>query len=196
MENMVSVSLDIAGFYFRALDVPVPDGSPVRALMDAVRNRKLGENGATLEFDTEFINGQEFLDSITVNHIDGSAISGQSTDRVYPDGVYAAADEKITLQPGGLLSPLLASSRNATGVLAWQYYVYDADSVDLNRRFGPRRVVPFSEVFKVKDDQDELVPRGLKEGDTVVWRLVQIRTRPDGGIRPQTDAEAGVVADV
>ncbi|MEM6482167.1 MAG: hypothetical protein AAF681_10000 [Pseudomonadota bacterium] len=194
MEETVTVSLDIAGFYFLAENVEVTKGATVKDLMKVVSEKKLGTNGATLNFDTEIIEGKEFLDSISIEHNDKSAISRQSDDRVYPAGVYASADEKIILGAEGLRSPLLASSRNATGVLAWQYYVYDSSGVDLNRKFGPRRVVPFSEPFTVKEDGEDEVDRGLEAGDTVVWRLVQIRTRPDGGVRPQTSAESSAVS--
>ncbi|MEM6387230.1 MAG: hypothetical protein AAF718_13450 [Pseudomonadota bacterium] len=192
---MAKVNLDIAGFYYRFFEVEVDDGSPVKALMDAVNNVIVpvgngGSVGAKLTFDTEDLGKKVFIDSISITHAGGSAKSGQKDDagsystRAYPDGIYANADEAGIIKEDLPTKPFVALDRNKTGLMAWQYYVYDTNFVDLNRKFGPRKVVPFTEIFERNDEGQP--PRGLQNGDTVVWRLVQIRTRPDGGIGPQT----------
>lgn len=184
---MVNVNLDIAGFYYRADSLEVNDGAPVIHLMVAARSA-VSSTGALLDFDTESVAGKVFLDSITVTHANGSAVSGQqyttaalNGSRVYPNGVYANADEAGFFEDGTNSSPFIAADRNKTGLMAWQYYVYDKHFIDLNRAGGPRRVVPFTEDFARPDKT-----RGLKDGDTVVWRLIMVRTRPDGGLGPQT----------
>lgn len=192
---MATVNLDVAGFYYRFFDVEVEDGSAVKALMDAVNNVLVpagnkGSVGAKLTFDTEELDKKVFIDSISVTHLGGSAKSGQKDEkgsysaRTYPDGIYANADEAGIIKEDVPTKPFVALDRNKTGLMAWQYYVYDANFVDLNRKFGPRKVVPFTEKFERSADGQP--PRGLQTGDTVVWRLVQIRTRPDGGLGPQT----------
>lgn len=208
-DEMVNVNLDIAGFYFRQDKVSVPEGATVQALMEKVKaaTKNAPPGTARFSFDTETLtvieNGEErtreFLDSISVTHQGGTAISGQNSKRVYDDGIYAAADEKVLLGKGGLDSPLIAAARNATGILAWQFYIYDKNFVDLNRKGlngsgQPRKVVPFTEQFsRIDEDGNRLY--GLQQGDTVVWRLIQIRTRPGPNVRPLTAAELAMRAN-
>ncbi|MEM9975971.1 MAG: hypothetical protein AAF771_17480 [Pseudomonadota bacterium] len=198
-KKMVAVNLDIAGFYYAFHGAQVEEGAPVIELMKAVRG-KAAANGAVLDFDGEPRAAPVNLDSITVTHEGMSAVSRQKSpqaddgtfspsNRTYPDGIYAAADEAVFFLDSTSSSPLVAADRNKTGVMTWQYYVYDSNQVDLNRKGGPRKLVPFTKVF---DRLGESV-RGLQEGDTVVWRLIMIRTRPDGGLGDGTVQMDGTV---
>ncbi|MDX8353964.1 hypothetical protein [Cognatiyoonia sp. IB215182] len=184
---MITVTIDVAGFYY-GREVQVEEGATVEAAMQAATNLP---NTPSLSFTTETLANKVFLDSITIQHNYGSAKSRQSIpeqgepdlQRVYPDGIYSGADDAVDFDTAVTPPRLVAFDQNATKVNAWQYYVYDQDFVDINRKAGSRRIVPFTEVLTVDGE-----PRGLKNKDTVVWRRVTICTRPDGGLGPKLNS--------
>ncbi|MEO0938943.1 MAG: hypothetical protein AAFY38_12390 [Pseudomonadota bacterium] len=193
-KDTVPVTLDIAGFYF-SKTVHLPEGSTVEDLMKEVKKTTSSQT-PSLDFDTETILGRRFVDSITIEHSEATAQSrqkdkttGVQRPRVYPAGTYSNADEAVRFKDNDPDKPLIAVDRNKTGVMAWQYYVYDADGVDVNRKSGPRRIVPFSDPFTTVDADGNEQIRGLKKNDTVVWRLIMIRTRPDTGVRDKEPDE-------
>lgn len=181
---MATVRIDVAGFYY-GRDVEVREGATVEEAMQAASNLP---GLPFLNYTTEEINGRVFLDAILITHGTGTAKSRQSDDsgtppaspRIYEPGIYSAADDAVDFTEVNGTPRLVAFDQNKTKVEAWQYYVYDKHSVDINRAFGPRKVVPFTEPFTAGAEQ-----RGLKDGDTVVWRQVTICTRPDGGLGPK-----------
>ncbi|MEL7544945.1 MAG: hypothetical protein AAGJ70_14370 [Pseudomonadota bacterium] len=161
----VEVTLDIAGMYFRR-KVMVAETATVEDVMIAARDANTA-NDAEFSFDSEVIDGKTFLDGITVKHRNGSAKSGQDNRRVYPDGTYQYYDDSVTIDPvSGLFKP---KDPNKLFVLAWQYYVYDKDGIDLSRfRSKPRKVVPFTTSDTDFEFKREFAPY------TVVWRLIAI----------------------
>lgn len=178
---MVKVTIDIAGYYYREV-VEVPEGATVQT---AMKEAEKLESFPKLKITTETFKEKLFLDSITVTHSGGSAESGQTKNepvkRTYPDGIYSGADDAVQVSEDG--TQLIAVDQNATSVNAWQYYIYDKDSVDLNRKAGTRRIVPFSEVFDIDGEM-----RGLKDKDVIVWRQITIRTRPNGPLGPKLES--------
>ena len=170
------VTLDIAGFYYRQ-QVELPDDDVVNSVKDVMIAAQALGGTPSLSFAGEIIDGREFLDNITVTHRGNSAVSGQTLNdatadqRIYDDGAYAAADDFVIFgsvdRPDGTTLKRLISPEGKRIVSAWQYYVYDAQFVDLNRRGGTRRVVPYSVPLDVGDEL-----RGIRDGDTVVWRRI------------------------
>ncbi|MEM6858350.1 MAG: hypothetical protein AAF559_10805 [Pseudomonadota bacterium] len=193
---MIDIKLDIAGFYFR-YETKIEEGSTVKQLMQKVKEEThtVGFQGAKLDFESECITinemPKEFLDAITIEHTDTSARSGQKYGpgnndvRLYPGGIYSAADEAGDFAiPSDNTQPFVATDRNKTGLLAWQYYVYDAKGVDVSRApttSATRRVIPYSKT--ITRDAEAIV--GLQHDDTVVWRLIMVRTRPNGLLPPK-----------
>ena len=172
---MPNVKLDIAGMYF-GLNVDVAEGATVKDVMDAAVAATANNAGTKLPtflYSAETVLGKLTVNTITIVHREKSAKSRQAPEagsdpRHYPNGVYSYSDDAVILRNNGLR----ALDPNRSFVLAWQYYVYNADGVDLARmRGGPtRKVVSFSETVDKGYD--------LKEGYSVVWRLVGIFTRP------------------
>jgi hypothetical protein len=176
----VNILIDVAGFYFRR-SVTLADDGVTKSVKDAMVAAKAlpqgtGPGEGTLDFTGETLDGREFISNIIVTHSGGTAASGQTigspNPRIYDDGVYNAGDNFVIFgDVNG--QPRLISPEGKRIVSAWQYYVYDQNSVDLNRAGGPRRVVPYSEPFETGGNV-----RGLQDGDTVVWRRVSICVAP------------------
>lgn len=166
------VTLDVAGMYYRK-DVEVDEGATVEDVMLAAQASN-GPRGAQLDFETETINGETFLDSITVTHQGKSARSGQNKQRIYPDGTYEYYDDDVILnKKTGLFEP---KDPTREFVLAWQYYVYDNNGNDLSRFGGEaRKVVPFTRSDTEYAFEARFAPY------TVVWRLIAIWLRPSYG---------------
>ena len=124
---------------------------------------------------------RRFLRTIIVSHSGGTAESGQNTadgtsiNRTYPDGVYVGEDDKVSFSSDAQ-NPILVSDDGLPKVQAWQYYVYNAAKVDLNRAAGPRRIVPYTDCFPSNEN-----PRVFQDDDTVVWRQVSICVAPTFG---------------
>jgi hypothetical protein len=179
--TMPQVTLDIAGMYFSE-SVTVPEGATIKDLMDAVvtkTNPPLGNNKASFNYRSEkFDDDSKQINTITITHRGGSAKSrqtkgGQGTGRTYPNGIYSYTDDAVKeLLPN---KPLRAANPNQNAILAWQYYVYDAEGRDLARAAGAsRKIVPF-------DAPPSDGGYSLGEGYTVVWRLITICVRSTHG---------------
>lgn len=173
---MPRVNLEITGFFYRR-EVLVPDGaSTVKEVMDAAEELS---GFPKLVVIPEAAGG--FLKTIIVSHAGNTAISGQtqvdgsSVSRTYPDGVYVGEDDKVSFSANEQ-NPILVSDDGLSQVNAWQYYVYDASSVDLNRQAGARRIVPYTNPFPSTE-----APRPFQDDDTVVWRQVTISVAPTFG---------------
>jgi hypothetical protein len=183
MKDMISVNLDIAGFFFR-IAVQVPANATVKDVMDAAVAATAGGPTATtpkLTYSSEDYSADpngKTINTLTVIHADGSAKSGQtnqdmtSTGRVYGDGIYYFTDDAVLLpKEGDTVRRLRPADPNKSSVQAWQYYVYDKDGVDQARKpeARSRRIVPFDSTAGGYT---------LTENSTVVWRLVGIFLRP------------------
>jgi hypothetical protein len=172
---MPNVKLDIAGMYF-GLNVDVMEGATVKDVMDAAVAATANNAGTRLPtflYSAETVLGKLTVNTITVVHRENSAKSRQapeagSNPRHYPNGVYSYSDDSVILKNNGLR----ALDPNRSFVLAWQYYVYDGEGIDLARMRGgsTRKVVSFAETVNKGYD--------LKDGYSVVWRLIAIFTRP------------------
>ncbi|MEL7528843.1 MAG: hypothetical protein AAFN16_23955 [Pseudomonadota bacterium] len=173
----MNVLIDVAGFYYRR-SVTLPDGGATKTVKDAMVAAKSLGGFPELDFTGETTGGREFLSNIIITHAGGTAVSGQTLSealpdqRIYEDGVYNAGDDFVIFgEVNG--QKRLISPEGKRIISAWQYYVYDENSVDLNRANGPRKVVPYSEPFQVG-----ALVRGLQDGDTIVWRRVSICVAP------------------
>jgi len=173
---MPRVKLEITGFFYRQ-EVLVPDGAnTVKEVMDAAEEL----TGFPKLVVIPEANGG-FLKTLIVSHAGSSAGSGQTQgdgspiSRTYPDGVYVGEDDKVSFSENEQ-NPILVSEDGLSQVRAWQYYVYDANSVDLNRQAGSRRIVPYTNPFPSAE-----APRAFVDGDTVVWRQVTISVAPTFG---------------
>ena len=172
------VKLDIAGMFFQ-VSVPVDEDATVEDVMKAAERQTaggMGPEGETFRYTGEVVTSPtgrlQTVNTITVVHRNGSARSRQTysntgNGRRYKDGIYSYSDN-ARFDAEGNFKPL---DPNAEFVLAWQYYVYDADGKESARSGQPRRVVSYA---------DNSADRGytLAEGSTVVWRLVAIFTGP------------------
>lgn len=169
---MPRVNLEITGFFYRR-EVLVPDGAAtVKEVMDAAEALT---NFPKLVVIPEAAGG--FLNTLIVFHAGNTASSGQTragtpVGRIYPDGVYVGEDDKVSFSPNEQ-NPILVSEDGLVQVRAWQYYVYDASFVDLNRKARSRRIVPYTSPFPSAE-----APRPFEDDDTVVWRQVTISVAP------------------
>lgn len=175
---MPMVKLDIAGMFFQ-VSVSVDENATVENVMDAAVRQTaggMGPKGETFLYTSEQVTSPtgrlQTVNTITVIHRNGSATSRQTyagavNGRRYKDGIYSYSDN-ARFDAEGNFKPL---DPNADFVLAWQYYVYDADGKESARSGQPRRVISYA---------DNGADRGysLAEDSTVVWRLVAIFTGP------------------
>ena len=171
---MAKVTLDIAGFYY-SIDVEVPESSTVKDVLDAAKGVP-NLLGAILDYGSEGSLDTAFtVDRITITHTNGSARSrqtGASDPRTYEDGIYSFSDDGEFHSPSHRFR---AKDPNKNFVHAWQYYVYDENFQDLSRKNGgnlPRKIVGYSDAGPEKGYV-------LKDGYTVVWRLVTIMVGPN-----------------
>jgi hypothetical protein len=191
----MAVKLDIAGMFFE-IEVPFVENETIRDLH--LRVQKLTNESeypvdkARIEFLEEpFANGEFQLDGITVTHrnqsgksrqmmtdTDGQIIvdgAGEPVRRLYQAGIYHFSDDGVSVNPTRPTEGLRAVDPNRPIVSAWQYYIYDADGVDLARKRpvgvdpAVREIVPYSRRRPVDIIQD---------GQTIVWRLITIFVRP------------------
>jgi hypothetical protein len=176
---MISVTIDVAGFYFEQ-SVMVPEDSSILDVMEAVkRQTSLNRTGPRFDYSVE---GQSqdnlFLDGIRVTHRNGSALTRQQrpNPRPYEDGVYEFYDDDVE-EDNGRLRPRNPTSRFF--VNAWQYYVYNAQRVDLGRLQATqnptdRKIIALSRKPSAG---------GIQLGDNflIVWRLIAIALRPTYG---------------
>ena len=155
-QEMIRVTVDITGMYF-GIQVKVPKEATIEEVMKiAVKDTANGFPRLTFAGD-----GRGFLNSISVEHKNGSAVSRQDNTRVRPDGIYSFKDQSGDQQP----------------LLVWQYYVSDRNgTLKSGQDGGSRRIVPFS------------VQNHLADQDVIVWRLVGISTAPTG--TPSAEAHA------
>ena len=174
---MPRVNLEITGFFYRR-EVLVPNGATtVKEVMNAAEALT---GFPKLVVIPEAAGG--FLKTLIVSHAGDTADSGQtkgngaSVGRTYPDGVYVGEDDKVSFSPNEQ-NPILVSEDGLAQVRAWQYYVYNANFVDLNRQAGSRRIVPYTSPFLPSAE----APRPFQDDDTVVWRQVTISVAPTFG---------------
>ncbi len=164
----MKVTIDIAGFFFER-EVEISEGATVREVMEKAVSEN-GANDSKLFFDTEGL----FVDGIYVVHSNGSAESRQNRSRIYDDGAYGFIDDPVNFENGKFV-PADNSSGYDGAVVAWQYYIYDDKSVDLNRANGTdRKVVSFT-------NSDSEYP--LKDGYTIVWRAILLQLKPNGVVK-------------
>lgn len=178
--NMISVTVDVAGFYFEKT-VTVDENASILNVMQAVKEATSGPRGASLDFSVEGTPPNDlFLDGLRITHRNGSAVSRQRPNsKSYPDGVYEFYDDDVEFVNGRL------RRKHPNGqffVNAWQYYVYDESRVDINRRAAlnspndptARTIVPLS-----RGPADGGVQLG--NNFLIVWRLVAIALEPSYG---------------
>ena len=184
MAEIIKVTLDIAGMFFRQPDVEVPRTASVKDVMDAVVAATA--NGSTAGTPTFSYTSEPYLsappgrtvNTITVVHRNNSAKSRQNgggTGRIYRDGIYSFSDDSVFIQETPTKPQRLSpADPNKTFVLAWQYYVYDKHGVDQARKPNAlaRSIVPFDK------QPDATTGYQLSDGDLIVWRLVAIFLRP------------------
>lgn len=179
----VSVSLDIAGFYYRRDSITVANNATIRDVMDEARRLDLAafKSGATtpvLDY-TPTLAPDPYMQTITVHHL-VPATSRQKAvpPRQYPVGEYSfRSDGVIPTHPPELYKPFTAVNLQGEEItrpvtVSWQYYLYDANGVEEARRFregGRREIIPFS-----KRDRSNM----LTEGCTIVWRAVVVMIAP------------------
>ena len=165
--DAVSLTIDVAGFYY-SQTVSVPTTATLMTAMDAAKAKDAaaGAPRMALNFTTEILDGQEYIDCISVHHFD-RAESRQDKTRKYDPGIYKYSDDEVYFLPNGNLAP---RDPMKSFVLSWQYYCYDIDGRDISRGQAEtdRKVVPFS-VSTVGDTR------------LLVWRLVAIFLRPSHG---------------
>lgn len=176
---MISVTVDVAGFYFEET-VVVDEGSSIRDVMEAVKQQTAARrSGAKLDYSDEGDSPDNlFLDGIRITHRNGSAMSRQNrpNPRAYPDGVYEFYDDDVDERDGRLFP------RNVNGrffVNAWQYYVYDEQRRDLGRLQAgqsptDRKIIAYSRSPS---------RGGIQLGNNylIVWRLIAIALQPTYG---------------
>lgn len=183
---MVSVSLDIAGFYYFRPDIVVPNNATIRDVMDAAKQLDLaayaaGKTSPVLDFRMT-MDGRDYLESITIHHFDSPTSRQKQPDgtpkRQYAPGEYSfRSDGVIKTEPAVPYRPLTAvdiggAVINRPATVTWQYYLYDVNGVEEARRFktdDERIKVPFS-----KRDRANM----LTDGCTIVWRAVVIMIAP------------------
>ena len=181
----ISVSLDIAGFYYFRHNIIVPDNATVRQVMDQARSLDLADYAAgkttpVLHY-TSSMDENEYMQSITVHHFEPAKSrqrrSGEPA-REYAPGEYSFRSDGVKVtSPPVPYQPLTAldiagAVINRPATVTWQYYIYDAVGVEEARRFqdkDTRVKVPFS-----KRDRSNM----LSDGGTIVWRAVVIMIAP------------------
>ncbi|MBO6790597.1 MAG: hypothetical protein JJ894_08680 [Dinoroseobacter sp.] len=146
----MTVSCRVVGIFFNAMDLPYTEGMTVKDLLDQIAaNPGTGNSGAS---HFGYIANQDIL---TTGHSSVVAFAAR-----YPKGVtsitsgtpYTAGDYYLSEQNVG--SPRYS---------VWQYYVLDKNkTVSKN----PEKLQSFS-------------TRQLKDGDEVIWRLVEILSGPN-----------------
>ena len=195
----ITVTVDIAGMYYGRL-VTVDNGSTVREALVAARvadktDRANSINVPQLNF-AEDDRSPEFLRSITVDHavpVESRQTRNleDSPKRFYPAGEYTFRSDGVIIGKridgtDGFIAVDQSGKETGKGFIqTWQYYVYDANGVDISRQAASalmRKVVPFS----VLDDSNTLV-----DGGQVVFRLVTIFLGPtrSPGIKTAVDNE-------
>jgi hypothetical protein len=181
-DDLITVNIDVAGFYYRAKGdltqgVKLPRGASVLDAMAATRARDMkahmkGGTGPILDFSVEI--GPTpglFINEISVLHMTPATSRQESQPagaprRSYEAGRYAYADDPVDFD--AVNNRLVRNDAvDLPYVLAWQYYLYDRDGRDLARvpKATNRKVVPASEA---ELDQDV----------TIVWRLIAIFLKP------------------
>jgi hypothetical protein len=160
----IHVTIDIAGMYYRR-SIDVPKGSTIKEIMEALKVSDQTATDFQLDYSTEKYAEREFIDGISVRHLQ-PAVSRQDSTRTYDAGLYEYYDDGVTVQDGRFVP----SDPNKSYVLAWQYYVYDANGRDRDRANvnSTRTVVPFSE-------------QKINDVSLIVWRLVAIFLKPSYG---------------
>jgi hypothetical protein len=181
----ISVSLDIAGFYYFRGGIAMPNNATIRDVMDEARRLDLSAYAArqttpVLDYKTSLSN-EPYIDSITVHHI-APAVSRQrragGVPREYEPGEYTFRSDGVISTGGTVpLKPYVAV--NIVGeqitrpvTATWQYYLYDANGVEEARRYktsDERVKIPFSKLDR---------SNALSEGCTIVWRAVVIMIAP------------------
>lgn len=172
--ELVTVKIDVAGFYYRKAGVVVPKNATVldalaKARADDIDAHLKGGSGPILDFSIETGPTQGlFINEISILH-STDAISGQDAARKYPAGRYAYADDPVGVDP--VTKRLIRTDAlEVPYVLAWQYYLYDSEGRDLARAGNASRHVEPASGKKL--DQDV----------TIVWRLIAIFLEPTEGV--------------
>lgn len=187
------VTVDVAGMYY-GRKVQVEEGASVRDALEAARkadkaDRKAGEKVPQLNFAEDDRSPDPFLRSITVDHM-VPAKSRQGL-RTYPAGEYTFRSDGVAIgtRTDGTEGFIAVDQDGiATGkrfIQTWQYYVYDANGVDISRAAGSaetRTVVPFSR----PEASNTLV-----DGGQIVLRLVTIFLEPSRRPSIKTAVEPG-----
>jgi hypothetical protein len=191
----MTVKLDVAGMFF-GIEVPFVENESIRDLHLRIQNLTNAPgyptNLARIEFLEEpFSNGEFQVDGITITHRNQSGKSrqmmtdangnpvvngaGEPVRRIYQAGIYHFSDDSVAPEARRPTEGLRAVDPNKAFISAWQYYVYNADGVELARRrpdgSAPivREIVPYSRRRAADIIQD---------GQTIVWRLITIFVRP------------------
>ncbi len=182
---MIHVTLDIAGMYFDHT-VAIHENSTVKNLMDKVKQETSNSpRGARFDYLPEPLGKNNQVNSITVEHRNGSAESRQTRHkseqkRFYSDGIYSFADDMVVIN-----GKVLSVDPNKSSVSAWQYYVYDKHGNEQARnnkdgRSGIARKIVAFDASPTEGGYE------LKEGSCVVWRLVTIFVRPSHSALSET----------
>ena len=162
----------------------MPTGTTVLGAMNRCRELDVAaaqEGTADAIFDFSIEVGPSaglFINEIALLHLkppmSRQLREGQSVNRSYDAGRYAYADDPVkpvTVEASDdptVKIPRLARAdgRDLPFVLAWQYYLYDAEGRDLARASGTTRTI-------------EAASTRLLDADvTIVWRLIAIMLKP------------------
>lgn len=200
-KQTIKVKIDVAGFYYRGTEIEIPVNSSVLdacnvARAEDVKNALAGNDNPVFDFSIEKAppGGAKgfFINEISILH-SKKPVSGQrktagkdTVGRQYEAGRYAYADDPVaiatvenedksaTVTTVAVDEPTRLVRNDGVDlpyVLAWQYYLYDAQGRDLARRDEKTvRVIEPASTKKLEHDV------------TIVWRLIAIFLKPTEGV--------------
>lgn len=151
----MTIRLDITGFYYE-IEVENNGANTVGEIMRRAAGVRAPNGGVlSAEFDS-----RGFVTELKVVY-DGSSepVSRQENSPFGPRrplGTYRYADDVLSQ------SNRISGSGSIPGLLAWQYYVFDAE---MRQKNSDRRILSTTEVPSTYS---------LVDGDRIVWRLIGI----------------------
>jgi hypothetical protein len=165
--NLITVSCDVIGIFFKAKGVQINESDTIEDLLNALKNNiASGNHYESMANHFGYIsNNDPLVNGPTKNMGNGKSIVAFAVS--YPNGVTSSTSG--VKYPSG--SYYLAEN-NVTypKYSVWQYYVFDSNG---NFRENNTRLQSYS-------------TKVLKDGDKVIWRLVEILGGPN--IIPQVYA--------
>lgn len=138
----MSISLRVVGIFYNN-SVEAPTGSmSVRDLLDA--SMQNSPPGTTFTYTNVILNGINSPGYFSAEYANG--VVSQTSGISYPPGTYEL-QEILTTRPS---------------YTVWQYYIFSADNVFLNRGLG---IIPYDQAM-------------VADGQSVVFRLLTIAAEP------------------